>query len=234
MRVLIACEFSGVVRDAFIRAGHDAMSCDLLPTESPGPHYQGDVFDIINDGWDLMIAHPPCTFLCNSGVKHLVRGGKRIDPERWVSMREGAEFFRDLGDAPIDRIARENPILHKYAVEIIGRRADQYVQPYEFSHDHSKKTGFHLDGLPPLEKDPAQFVPGRDVIYKGKKVKRWANQSPCGADSMGPSADRGHKRSGFFTGLADAMADQWGGITQTLTAPAEALPIGQMELFSCT
>ncbi len=231
-RVLIACEYSRTVASAFEARGHSVISCDVLPAEAPGNHYQGDVRDIINDGYHLMIAHPPCTYLCNSGVKHLVRGGQRIDPQRWEDMREGAEFFRDLGQAPIDRIARENPIMHKYAVEIIGRRADQYVQPHEFGHDHSKKTGLHLDGLPPLVKDPAQFVPGRDAIYKGKPVKRWANQSPCGADSMGPSADRGHKRSGFFTGLADAMANQWGGITRTLTAPAEALPIGQMELFS--
>jgi len=232
-RILVACEYSGTVRDAFAARGHSVLSCDVLPTDSPGPHYQGDVRDILNDGWHLMIAHPPCTYLCNSGVKHLVRDGQKINPERWDAMREGAEFFRDLGEAPIERIARENPIMHKYAAEIVGSRADQFIQPWEYGHDVSKRTGLHLKNLPKLESDPANHIAPRLVKYRGKIVKRWANQSPCGADSMGPSADRGHKRSGFFTGIAEAMADQWGGIKERLTArPAAAASVRQLELFA--
>ena len=129
MKVLVACEFSGTVRDAFIRAGHDAMSCDLLPTESPGPHYQGDVFDVIGDGWDMMIAHPPCTYLANSGVRWLHTQAGRLE-----KMEQGAKFFRDLLNYPIGRIAVENPIIHKHAAEIIGRRQDQAIQPWQFGH----------------------------------------------------------------------------------------------------
>ncbi len=225
-RVLIACEFSGTVRDEFTRRGHAALSCDLLPTEKPGNHYQGDVRDILGDGWHMMIAHPCCKYLTNAGVKHLVRGGQRIDPERWSAMHEAAEFFRDLGEAPIDKIARENPIMHKYAAEIIGSRANQFIQPHHYGHDVSKRTGLHLKNLPPLVDDPADHIAPRLIEYRGKIVKRWANQSPCGADKTGPSADRGHKRSRFFSGIASAMANQWGRIT----APAPQ-PTGQLALF---
>ena len=118
MRVLVACEYSGKVREAFRKLGHDAWSCDLLPADDNSPyHYQGDVFDIIDQGWDLMIAHPPCTYLTNAGVSWLYR-----KEGRWDQMKDGAEFFRRLLDAPIPKIAVENPIMHKYAVEIIGRR----------------------------------------------------------------------------------------------------------------
>lgn len=229
-RILIACEFSGTVRDAFRARGHSVMSCDLKPTEAPGPHYQGDVRDILNDGWHMMVAHPDCTFLTNSGVKHLVRGGQRIDPPRWDAMREGAEFFRDLGDADIPQIARENPIMHCYAREIVGRRADQYVQPYHYGHDISKRTGLWLTDLPALTDDPADHIEPRIVEYRGKLVKRWSNQSPCGADRTPPSDDRGHKRSVFFAGLASAMADQWGGIKAALT-PRPAREVAQLALF---
>lgn len=212
-RVLVACEFSATVRDVFAAAGHDAMSCDVLPTENPaGKHYQGDVRDILSDGFDLMIAHPPCTYLANSGVKHLVKNGQRVNPERWQAMREGAEFFRDLGDAPIPRIARENPVMHCYAREIVGRRADQYIQPHQYGHDVSKKTGLWLDGLKPLTSDPAEHVAPRIVTYRGRKVKRWSNQSPCGADRTPPSDDRGHIRSRFFSGIARAFCAQWTGL----------------------
>lgn len=229
-RVLVACEYSGTVRDAFRAAGHDAVSCDIIPTEAPdGPHLLGDARDFLGDGWHLMVAHPPCTYLTNAGSKHLVSKGQRINPERWDLMREGAEFFRDLGEAPIDRICRENPIMHKYAAEIIGSRADQFIQPYDFGHDVSKRTGLHLTNLPKLVADPANHVPGRDTTYRGKPVKRWGNQSPCGADKLGPSADRGHKRSAFFTGIAQAMAEQWGGVVAR-TARATVAPIAGDQL----
>lgn len=229
-RILIGCEYSGTMRDAFAARGHSVMSCDVLPTESPGPHYQGDVRDILGDGWHIGIFHPPCTFSTNAGVKHLVRDGQRIDPPRWDAMREGAEFFRDLGEAPIQKIARENPIMHKYAREIVGRGADQYVQPYHYGHDHSKRTGWWLDGLPKLVDDPADHVAPRMITYRGKQVKRWANQSPCGADRTPPGADRGHKRSAFFSGLANACADQWGGIVHS-ARQATTTTATQMELF---
>jgi len=143
MKVLIACEYSGVVRDAFIAAGHDAMSCDLLPTDAPGPHYQGDVSDIINDGWDLMIAHPPCTYLTNSGVSWLYK-----KPERWAQLDDGAAFFKMLLDAPIERKCIENPIMHKYAIERIGTKQSQVVQPWMFGHMEQKGTGLWLHNLP--------------------------------------------------------------------------------------
>ncbi len=229
-RVLVACEFSGTVRDAFAALGHSVMSCDLKPTESPGAHYQGDVRDILNDGWHLMVAHPECTYLTNAGVKHLVRGGQPINPDRWDAMREAAEFFRDLGEAKIPQICRENPIMHCYAREIVGRGADQYVQPYHYGHDHSKRTGLWLDNLPALVDDPADHVAPRLIEYRGKQVKRWANQSPCGADRTPPCADRGHKRSRFFAGIAKAMAEQWTGLTRSLRPEPLAAPV-QMALL---
>ncbi len=208
-RVLIACEFSAIARNAVAAFGHDVISCDTLPTEQPGKHYQGDVRDIMNDGFTDILAFPPCTYLCNSGVKHLVRNGVRIDPQRWQDMRDGAEFFIDLGAAPADRIMRENPIMHCYAKEIIGRGPDQYVNPYQYGHDHSKKTGLYLDGLPLLTNDPADHVAPRIITYRGRKVKRWSNQSPCGADATPPSSERWRIRSRFFAGIANAMAAQW-------------------------
>lgn len=127
MKVLIGCEYSGRVRDAFIARGHEAMSCDLLPTETPGPHYQGDLMDIVDEGWDLGIFHPPCTYLCNSGVRWL-----STDPARWEKMIEAARFFLRLMRLKIPRIALENPIMHKYAVNIIGVRQTQVIQPWMF------------------------------------------------------------------------------------------------------
>ena len=199
MRVLVACEYSGAVRDAFIAAGHDAVSCDLLPTDAPGPHHQGDVLDIINDSWDLMVAHPPCTYLCNSGVRWL-----STDITRWPHMIDGAVFFRRLLDAPIPRIAVENPIMHKYAASIIGRRQDQVVQPWMFGHPEKKGTGLWLKGLPPLM--PTDDV--RDVMatLPAKEQSRIHYASP------GP--DRWKLRSTTFTGIAAAMADQWGAVCE--------------------
>lgn len=191
MRVLVACEFSGTVRDAFAAAGHDAMSCDLLPTESPGPHYQGDVRDVLGDGWDLMVAHPPCTFSANSGVRWLYE-----QPGRWEKMREGAEFFRSLLNTDIHRIAVENPIIHKYAREIIGAGPTQTIQPWQFGHGETKAVCLWLRNLSPLV--PTDVVDGREA-----RVHR-----------MPPGPDRWKERSRFFAGIAEAMAAQWGGLRE--------------------
>ena len=160
MRVLVACEFSGIVRDAFTAAGHDAMSCDILPTESPGPHYQGDVEEffhsLIPGTFDLMIAHPPCTYLANSGVRWLYENGERNE-DRWWEMEQSAKFFRRLLELPIPRIAVENPVMHGHAKAIVGRGPDQCIQPYQFGHGETKRTCFWLKNLPPLE--PTNLVP---------------------------------------------------------------------------
>lgn len=186
MKVLVACEFSGIVRDAFLARGHDAWSCDLLPTESPGPHIQGDVLEILNDGWDMMIAHPPCTYLCNSGVRWLhERDG------RWKDMEQGALFFKQLLNADIDRLCIENPIPHKYAIEIIGRRYDHLIQPWMFGHGETKATCFWLKGLPPLT----------PTCLDAKREQRLFK--------LTPSENRSMERSKTFTGIAQAMADQW-------------------------
>jgi len=201
MKVLIACEYSGTVRDAFLRRGHEAMSCDLLPTETKGPHYQGNVLNILNQGWDLMIAHPPCTHLAVSGAAHFAR--KIASGEQ----QEALDFVRALLDAPIPRIALENP------VSIISskiRKPSQMIQPYDFGHDASKRTCLWLKGLPLLR--PTKYVEPRIVITpSGKPAKRWANQCDnYGHDSQPPSPDRWKIRSATYQGIADAMADQWG------------------------
>lgn len=196
MRVLVACEYSGVVRDAFLRAGHDAMSCDLLPTEAPGPHHQGSVLDVLGDGWDLMVAHPPCTYLSVSGMHWTARGLR--DPKL---TEDALDFVRQLMDAPISRIAIENP------VSIISsriRKPDQIIQPWMFGHDASKRTCLWLKGLPPLA--PTKLVEAR--IVDGKK--RWGNQTDSGQNKLPPSKDRWKIRSATYPGIAEAMADQWG------------------------
>lgn len=196
MRVLIACEYSGTVRDAFIALGHDAISCDLLPTDRPGPHYQGDVFDVIGDGWDLIIAHPPCTYLCSSGLHWNTR-----QPERGQKTVDALAFVQALMDAPIARIAIENPIGR---IGTAIRKADQVIQPYQFGHDASKQTALWLKGLPNLT--PTQLVAPR--LVDGKP--RWANQTDSGQNRLSPSPDRWKLRSTTYQGIADAMADQWG------------------------
>ena len=196
MRVLVACEYSGIVRDAFIAAGHDAMSCDLLPTDKPGPHYQGDVFDVIRDGWDMMIAHPPCTYLCSSGL----HWNKRR-PERAEQTEAALAFVQALLDAPIERIALENPI---GCISTRIRKPDQTIQPWQFGHDASKATCLWLKNLAPLM--PTQTVAPR--IIEGRK--RWGNQTDSGQNKLPPSADRWKIRSATYQGIADAMAAQWG------------------------
>lgn len=196
MRILIACEYSGAVRDAFLALGHDAMSCDLLPTDAPGPHYQGDVFDIIGDGWDLMIAHPPCTYLSSSGVRWLYETPKNPKPgvlygeERQQAQTDAVQFVKDLLDAPTDRIAVENP---QGVLSSLFRPPDQYIQPWEHGHGETKKTGLWLKNLPPL-------LP-TDVV-EGRENRIWR---------MAPSEDRWKLRSETYVGIARAMAAQWGG-----------------------
>lgn len=196
MRVLVACEYSGKVREAFRKLGHDAWSCDLLPADDNSPyHYQGDVFDIIDQGWDLMIAHPPCTYLTNAGVSWLYR-----KEGRWDQMKDGAEFFRRLLNAPIPKIAVENPIMHKYAVEIIGRRQNQVIQPWMFGHMEQKATCLWLKGLPELK--PTNNVK-EEMLRLPKTVAQRLHY-------LSPSKDRWKIRSETYQGIADAMASQWG------------------------
>lgn len=196
MRVLVACEYSGRVRDAFIAAGHDAMSCDLLPTDAPGPHYTGPVQDVLNDGWDLMVAHPPCTYLCSSGL----HWNKRR-PERAQQTEDALAFVRELMSAPIYYIAIENPI---GCISTRIRPPEQTVQPYQFGHDASKATCLWLKNLPPLR--PTQMIEPR--IVNGKP--RWGNQTDSGQNKLPPTADRWKIRSETYEGIAKAMADQWG------------------------
>lgn len=196
MRVLIACESSGAVRDAFTAAGHYALSCDLLPSEAPGEHYCGDVRDVLTIGWDLLIAHPPCTYLSVSGMHWTTRGLR--DPQL---TEDALAFVRLLMAAPVDKIAIENP------VSIISsriRKPDQIIQPYEFGHDASKKTCLWLKNLPKLR--GTQFIEPR--VVNGKK--RWANQTDSGQNKLPPSKDRWKLRSQTYAGIANAMANQWG------------------------
>jgi len=192
MRVLVACEFSQTVTNAFIQQGHDAVSCDLLPTwGNPVYHIQGDVEQYLDEGWDLMIAHPPCTYLANSGVCWLHK-----DKERWNKMVSAALFFKRLLLADIMHICVENPIMHKYAVSIIGRRQDQVIQPWMFGHGETKATCLWLENLPILQ--PTNIVSGRE-----QRLHR-----------LPPSPDRAKLRSITYPGIAEAMATQWGTITE--------------------
>lgn len=255
MRVLVACEFSGTVRDRFRAAGHEALSCDLLPSDTPGLHYQGDVRKLLDgwqpvhfaadcdpegDGWcsvsnedpgtcacigptqdgieyrevdgelfgrpidhphwDMMLAFPPCTYLTSSGL----HWNGRI-PGRAEKTEEALEFVRCLMSAPIEFIAIENP---QGCIGTRIRPASQYIQPYEFGADASKKTGLWLKNLPLLM--PTRRVPGRKVFHNGKEVERWSNQTDSGQNRLGPSEDRWALRSITYPGIADAFVDQWG------------------------
>lgn len=198
MRVLVACETSGIVRRAFAAKGHDAWSCDILPSEDgSNRHIIGDARPLLGEGWDLlMVAHPPCTRLCNSGVRWLTSPPPgRTRAEMWADLDEGAALFSAFWNAPIERICVENPVMHRHAKERIANfePAAQSVQPWQFGHGETKRTCFWLKGLPILV--PTDIVEGRD-----QRVHR-----------MPPSADRWKERSRFFPGIAAAMADQWGG-----------------------
>lgn len=197
MRVLVACEYSGTVRESFRKLGHEALSCDLLPTDQPGPHYQGDVFDIINDGWDLMVAHPPCTYLCNSGVHWLSKPDTGVT--RLKNLIDGAVFFRRLMEANIPKICIENPVMNKYAKAIIGASQSQTIQPYHFGHPESKATCLWLKGLPLL-------VPTNDV--KAEYLARPEREGQR-IHHMSQTKDRWKLRSKTYEGIAQAMANQW-------------------------
>lgn len=199
MRILVACEYSGRVRDAFIRRGHDAISCDILPTQSPGPHYHGDVRDILNDEWDMIIAFPDCTYLCSSGL----HWNKRI-PERQQKTEDALAFVKLLMDAPVPLKAIENPI---GCISTRIRKPDQIIQPYQFGEDASKSTCLWLEGLPKLKALPKELQVAPRYV-NGKP--RWGNQTDSGQNKIGPISDRGLKRSLTYLGISEAMAQQWG------------------------
>lgn len=186
MKILVACEFSGLVRDEFIAKGHNAISCDLIASERPGPHIIGNVQVLLNQKWDMMLAFPPCTFLANSGVRYL-----HECPERWHSMYKSIEFFNSLLNSHINKIVIENPIQHRYARQGI-RKYDQTIQPWQYGHGETKRTCLWLKNVPPLK--PTNIV--------NERVPR-VHWEP-------PSKDRWKNRSRTYTGIAAAMADQWG------------------------
>lgn len=195
VKVLVACEFSGAVRDAFIARGHDAISCDIKPTESEGPHIVGDVRDIDLSEFDLLIAHPPCTALCVTGNRHYAGTKDR---------EEAVEFFRYFLEAPVRHICVENPV---GVISSLIRPPEQYIQPYEYGHPVTKKTGLWLKGLPKLV--PTNIVsPDEQVVFSsGKSMSKWFYET-----SLLPQKQRGHARSITFQGIADAMAEQWGNL----------------------
>lgn len=204
LRVLVGCEYSGRVRDAFIAAGHDAISCDLIDTEAPGPHYKGSVLDVIDDGWDIGIFHPPCTRLTNSGVRwlHVPPPGK-TKQQMWDELDHAAEFYRKLRDSKIPKKGLENPVMHCYARERLGNVKRHVVQPWWFGEPAFKATGFELIGLPPLVATNKLDTPKPGT----EEHKRWSaiHRAP-------PGPDRWKFRSRTFHGIADAMAAQWGAI----------------------
>lgn len=226
MKVLVACEFSGVVRDAFKARGHDAWSCDILPTEVEGQHIQGDVLEILGDDWDLMIAHPPCTYLCVAGNKWFKPQYKDRFPNRPQQREDAVKFFMALANAPIPRIAIENPIC---IMSSRWRKPDQIIQPYYFGDPHLKKTCLWLNNLPRLNHYPEDtlthkktHVEPKFVTYKSRTNKSGNSKYPLAwsgkvkttrmpmAWKLGPSPDRWKIRSTTFQGIAGAMAEQWG------------------------
>ena len=192
MKVLVACEYSGIVRDAFVAKGHDAWSCDILPTESPGNHFQGDILEHLDKGWDLMIAHPPCTYLSNAGARFLYPKGK-LNKDRYKLGLKAKKFFMQLYNAPIDKICVENPISSKiFALP----KYSQIIQPYEYGHPIQKRTCLWLKNLPELKPT--------NIIFERQSTKipgNWFNKG---------GKDRQKNRSKFFDGFAKAMVDQWG------------------------
>jgi len=197
MRILLACETSNITSNEFRKLGHYVLSCDILPNdESQVNHYKGNVLDIINDDWDMMIAHPPCTYLCNSGVHWLNKKAGR-----WDDMKNGADFFKQLLNANIPKICIENPISHKYAIEIIGRKYDQIIQPWMFGDGETKATCLWLKGL-------------KKLYYTKETNLFWEKTVSDGRDNriarMFPSENRWKERSKTFKGIAMAFANQWG------------------------
>ena len=196
MKILIACEFSGTVRDAFSKLGHDVTSCDLEPSAKPGNHYQGSVLDIINDGWDMMIAHPPCTHLAVSGARHFEK--KKADGRQ----QQGIDFFMALANSNIPRYAIENPI---GIMSTLWRKPDQIIQPYEYGYPTTKATCLWIKNLPLLT--PTKIVDKGEVITftSGKRMSKWFYES-----SRLKPKEREKMRNKTFQGIADAMAAQWG------------------------
>lgn len=203
MRVLVGCERSGIIREAFRALGHDAYSCDLSPAEDGSLfHLQMDVREALKSSWDLFIVHPECRRLANSGVLRLYRGGKKangLDLEKWREMEEAARFFREMLEADVPRICVENPVMHGHGRLLVGRRHTQTFQPWQFGDDASKRTCLWLKGLPPLT--PTNIL----------RKKRYANQTPSGQNKLGPSPTRHIDRARTYPGPARAMAEQWGG-----------------------
>lgn len=199
MKILIACETSGEVREAFRRRGHEAYSCDLLPSDDNSKfHYQGDIIEVIKntENWDLMIAHPPCTYLSVSGMHWTTRGIR--DPKL---TEDALAFAKMLMEASVHRICIENPVS---VISTRIRKPDQIIQPWQFGHDASKKTCLWLKNLPILR--PTKYIAPR--IVNGKQ--RWSNQTDSGQNNLPPSKDRWKIRSKTYTGIAEAMAEQWG------------------------
>ena len=203
MRILIACEFSGIVRDAFAAKGHDAWSCDLLPSERPGKHIQGDVLEHLNDGWDLMIAHPPCTYLCVTGNKWFKPEYAQRFPNRSDDRHQAVIFFQQLTHAPVEKIAIENPV---GIMSSIWRKPDQYIQPWQFGDKAAKKTGLWLKNLPSLE--PTKNVEPEYRVYNSTTHKSGKSRYPV--QWFCPSKKNWRDRVVTYPGIAAAMADQWG------------------------
>jgi len=225
MKILVACEWSGTVRDAFRARGHDAWSCDIIPCEGDNTyHFQQDVIEIIYDGcWDMLIAHPPCTYLANSGVHWLHR-----QPGRWDKMVTASVFFKTFLSSGIPKICVENPVMHGYAVSLIGEPYTQTIQPYDFGENASKRTCLWLKSLPKL--NSTKFIEpvyhckcGYNFVYSlgkygcpdcggenGPARAIWENQTPSGQNKLGPSPDRAKLRGRTYRGIAEAMAIQWG------------------------
>lgn len=195
MKILIACEYSGRVRDAFRAKGHDAVSCDILPTDVPGPHIQGDVLEVLGDGWDMMIAHPPCTRLANSGVRWL------HERNLWDELDEAVEFYKAIRNAPIPKKCIENPVMHKYAKERLGEIPRQVVQPHWFGEPMFKATGYELIGLPELKRTHWMDIPEKGT----EEYKQWSWVHRCP-----PGPNRWKIRSTTPQGIANAFAEQWG------------------------
>ena len=209
-RVLVACERSGVVRRAFEAHGHDAWSCDIeAADDGSNRHIRGDVLDHLDDGWDMLaVMHPPCTILCNSGVKHLYLGGRKENgrnEQRWAELEQAAAFYRALRDAEqIPRRVVENPVMHRYAIQLTRRGRTQFVHPYFFGEPFFKNTGLELIGLPDL-KPTNMLTPPKPGTDEHKAWSRVHRQSGWGKHAL----DRARKRSQTFEGIAEAMADQW-------------------------
>lgn len=192
MNILIACEYSGTVRDAFNKKGHFSLSCDVLPTDTQGPHYQGDIRDVLTQDWDLIIAHPPCTYLCNSGVSWLYK-----DESRWDKLHDAISFFKLFLGHPCKKICIENPIPHKHT---LLPKYSQIIQPWMFGHTETKATCLWLKGLP-LLKEENNVKEQMMLLPKNQQQKM---------HYLPPSKDRAKLRSKTYQGIADAMANQWG------------------------